>query len=247
MRAVIIDDEQNVRSHLKNLLAKYCRQVELIGEASNADTGADLILSCKPDLVLLDIQMPKGTGFDMLASLGSYEFDVIFVTGYDHYALQAVKCSALDYLLKPVKPEELISAVGRAERKQKNSQTALQITNLMDLVQYPHKKDHRIVLNSTKGMQFVNPYEIIRCEADDNYTNVFLEDGRKIISTQVLRFHEELLSDFGFIRPHHSYLVNRKQIKSFAKGKVVYELKMGDEFCVPISNRKVKEVREALL
>lgn len=247
MRAVIIDDEPKVRTHLRNLLAKYCRQVELIGEAGNVYTGGDLILETKPDLVFLDIQMPKGSGFDMLASLGSYEFDVIFVTGYDKYAIQAVRCSALDYLLKPIKVAELVEAVGRSERKQNKKHASIQIAYLIELVQFPHKTDHRIILHSTKGMQFVNPYEIIRCEADDNYTNVFLRDGRKIISTQVLRFHEELLSEFGFIRPHHSFIVNRKQIKSFTKGKVVFELKMSDDFNVPVSKRKVKEVREALL
>ncbi len=247
MKAIIVDDEQKVRAHLKNLLAKYCKQVELLGEASSAESGAALILESKPELVFLDIQMPKRSGFDMLASLGIYEFDVIFVTGYDHYGIQAVKASALDYLLKPVKPTELIAAVNKAQGNQKNKQTARQITNLLDLVQNPHKTDPRIALHSIKGIQFINPYEISRCEADDNYTNVFLKDGRKIISTNVLRFHEELLADFGFIRPHHSYIVNVKQIKGFAKGNVVHELRMNDDFLVPVSTRKVKEVREALI
>jgi two-component system LytT family response regulator len=228
-------------------LVKHCKQVEVLGEASNAESGAILILELKPDLVFLDIQMPKRSGFDMLASLGVYEFDVIFVTGYDQYGIQAVKASALDYLLKPVKPTELIDAVNKAQGNQKNKQTARQISNLLDLVHKPHKTDPRIALHSIKGIQFINPYEISRCEADDNYTNVFLKDGRKIISTNVLRFHEELLGDFGFIRPHHSYIVNVKQIKGFAKGNVVHELRMNDDFLVPVSSRKVKEVREALI
>lgn len=247
MKAIIVDDEQKVRVHLKNLLAKYCKQVELLGEASSAESGAALILESKPELIFLDIQMPRGSGFDLLASLGMYEFDVIFVTGFDQYGIQAVKASALDYLLKPVKPNELIAAVNKAQGNQKNKQTVRQITNLLDLVQNPHKTDPRILLHSIKGIQFINPYEISRCEADDNYTNVFLKDGRKIISTNVLRFHEELLTDFGFIRPHHSYIVNVKQIKGFAKGNVVHELRMNDDFLVPVSSRKVKEVREALI
>ena len=247
MTAIIIDDVQNARAHLINLLTKYCKQVEILGEASNAGSGATLILESKPELVFLDIQMPKQSGFELLASLGIYEFDVIFVTGYDQYGIQAVKASALDYLLKPVKPAELIAAVNKAQSNQKNKQTARQITNLLDLVQNPHKTDPRIALHSIKGIQFINPYEISRCEADDNYTNVFLKDGRKIISTNVLRFHEELLADFGFIRPHHSYIVNVKHIKGFAKGNVVHELRMSDDFLVPVSSRKVKEVREALI
>ena len=247
MTAIIIDDVLNARAHLKNLLVKHCKQVNILGEATNAESGAALILEYKPELVFLDIQMPKPSGFDMLASLGIYEFDVIFVTGYDQYGIQAVKASALDYLLKPVKPFELIAAVNKAQGNQKNKQTSRQIANLLDLVQRPHKTDTRIALHSIKGVQFINPYEISRCEADDNHTNVFLEDGRKIISTNVLRFHEELLTDFGFIRPHHSYLVNIKKIKGFAKGSVVHELRMNDDFLVPVSTRKVKEVREALI
>ncbi len=247
MKAIIVDDEQKVRVYLKNLLAKYCKQVELLGEASNAKSGAVLIQESKPELVFLDIQMPKQSGFDMLASLGIYEFDVIFVTGYDQYGIQALKASALDYLLKPVNHTELIAAVNKAQGNQRNKQTAKQIENLLDLIQNPHKTDPRIALHSIKGIQFINPYEISRCEADDNHTNVFLKDGRKIISTNVLRFHEELLADFGFIRPHHSYIVNIKQIKGFAKGSVVQELRMNDDFLVPVSTRKVKEVREALI
>jgi two-component system LytT family response regulator len=247
MTAIIIDDVQKARAHLKTLLVKHCKHVKILGEASNAESGAALILEYKPELVFLDIQMPKQSGFDMLASLGIYEFDVIFVTGYDQYGIQALKASALDYLLKPVKHTELIAAVNKAQGYQNNKQTASQIANLLDLIQNPHKTDPRIALHSIKGIQFINPYEISHCEADDNYTNVFLEDGRKIISTNVLRFHEELLADFGFIRPHHSYIVNVKQIKGFAKGSVVHELRMNDDFLVPVSSRKVKEIREALI
>ncbi len=247
MTAIIIDDVQKARAHLINLLAKYCKQVEILGEASNAESGAVLILKLKPDLIFLDIQMPMQSGFEMLASLGIYEFDVVFVTGYDKYGIQAVKASALDYLLKPVKPTELIEAVLKAQNNLKNKQTGRQIANLLELVRNPHKTDPRIALHSIKGVQFINPYEISRCEANDNHTNVFMNDGKKIISTNVLRFHEDLLADFGFIRPHHSFIVNIKQIKSFAKGNVVHELRMNDDFLVPVSTRKVKEVREALI
>ena len=247
MKAIIVEDDNKNIVQLKNLLAKHCRQVDIVGVATNAAEGAALIKNRKLDLVFLDIQMPKESGFDMLASIGSYEFDVIFVTGQDQYGIPAVKASALDYLLKPVKPADLIAAVNKAQTRQKDKQISSQIGNLLNLVYHPHKTDHRVVLHSTKGIQFVNPYEISRCEADDNYTHIHFKDGRKITSTSNLGFNEELLTDFGFIRPHHSYLINPKLIKSFLKGKVVHELRMNDDFLVPVSSRKLKEVREALI
>ena len=246
MKSVIIDDEPKQRTHLINLLAKHCKQVEIIGEAGNAAEGAKLILTTKPDLVFLDIEMPKESGFEMLGTLGEYDFDVIFVTGYDQYGIQAVKCSALDYLLKPVKPVELIAAINKASHHQKNKHTARQIEVLLDLVRYPHKTDQPIILSSTKGLQLVSPYEIIKCEADNNYTQVYLKDGRKLLATKLLGELEDMLAPFDFLRPHHSYVVNKKCIKTFIKGSVVYELKMSDDSLVPVSGRRVKEFKDNL-
>jgi len=246
MKVIIIDDEPKQRAQLKNLLAKHCEQVELICEAGNAADGAKLIIATKPDLVFLDIQMPKQSGFEMLAALGKYEFDVIFVTGYDQYGIQAVKCSALDYLLKPVKPVELIAAVNKAVQRQKTKDIAKQIEILLDLVRYPHKTDQPIILSSTKGLQLVSPYEIIKCEADNNYTQVYLKDGRKLLATKLLGELEEMLAPFGFLRPHHSYVVNKKCIKTLIKGSVVYELKMSDDSLVPVSGRRLKEFKDNL-
>jgi len=246
MKVIIIDDEPKQRAQLKNLLAKHCEQVELICEAGNAADGAKLIIATKPDLVFLDIQMPKQSGFEMLAALGKYEFDVIFVTGYDQYGIQAVKCSALDYLLKPVKPVELIDAVNKAVQRQKTKDIAKQIEILLDLVRYPHKTDQPIILSSTKGLQLVSPYEIIKCEADNNYTQVYLKDGRKLLATKLLGELEEMLAPFGFLRPHHSYVVNKKCIKTLIKGSVVYELKMSDDSLVPVSGRRLKEFKDNL-
>lgn len=247
MKAVIIDDEPKVRTHLKNLLAKYCRQVEVIGEAGNAYTGGDLIQESKPDLVFLDIQMPKGSGFDLLASLGAYEFDVIFVTGYDQYAIQAVKCSALDYLLKPVKSAELIEAVAKAENNKRKDQIGKQIANLHNILQNPHKNDHRIAIPFEKDFCFINLSEVIRLEASRNYTKIFLEGNKKMLTSKGIGFYDEILSGYGFIRCHQSHLVNREFIKNLHNGKVVFELILADGYSVPISSRKIGMVRETLI
>ena len=246
MRAVIVDDEKKNISRLNNLITRHCKKVKIIGTASGAEEASDLILSLRPDIVFLDIQMPKSSGFDILASLGAYEFDVIFVTGYDHYAIQAIKCSALDYLVKPVKPTELIEAVAKAEKKQNIEIISKQIANLLDLVRNPHKNEHNIALPLLNGYRYINPYEIIRLEAENNYTQFYLFGGEKILISKGLYVYEEILETYGFIRCHKSHLVNRKFIRSLLKGAVVYEVELPDGFRVPVSSRKIGLIAEAL-
>lgn len=247
MKAVIIEDEKKNRMQLKNLLMKHCKQVRLIGEAANAAEGIKMIKEINPDLIFLDIQMPQQSGFDMLAALGEYNFEVIFVTGYDQYGVQAIKFSALDYLLKPVKPDELIKAVAKAEIKKRKKQTHEQIINLLSVVNNSRKADHHIALPLMKEIRFISPDEIIRCESANNYTQFYLQNGEKLLVSRGIYAYDEMLKSYHFIRCHQSHLINRRYIKSLLKEDGVPELLLKDGSRIPVSRLKIDMVREELL
>lgn len=247
MRTIIIEDEKKNITHLKGILTKHFKQVEIIGEASNADDGLTIISGLHPDLVFLDIQMPGKSGFDMLATLGEYNFDVIFVTGYDHYGIQAVKFSALDYLLKPVKVDELAKAIAKAENRKQKKQTQHQIANLLSVINNSQKADHRIALPLMKELRFVNPDEVIRCESLKNYTRFYLDNGEQLLVSKGIYEFDELLAEYHFIRCHQSHLVNRKFIKSLLKEDTVSELLLTDGTRVPVSRLKKDLVKEELM
>lgn len=246
MRAVLIDDEVNNSENLNLILQKYCPQVQVIGFGKSADEGRELIQKYQPDLIFLDIQMPEENGFDLLRSLSSYSFEVIFVTGYDKYGIQAIRFSAIDYLLKPIDPEELIAAVQRANEKLLQKQQNLQLENLMKLLQHSQQKnDHRIALPSAKETRFVKTAEIIRCEAENNYTVFYLVGGEQIVVSRPMFEYDDLLGDYGFLRCHNSHLVNKAYVKSWIKEDSGYLL-LEDGEQVPISRMKRDTVREAL-
>lgn len=247
MRAIIIEDEKKNITHLRGLLTRYFKQVEIVGEAVNAEEGVKIIAGLNPEIVFLDIQMPGKSGFDMLASLGEYNFEVIFVTGYDQYGIQAVKFSALDYLLKPVKVDELAKAIAKAEAKKQKRQTHEQIINLLSVINNSQKTDHRIALPLMKELRFVNPDEIIRCESDNNYTQFYLHDGEKLLVSKGIYEYAEMLKDYHFIRCHQSHLVNRKFIKSLLKEDTVFELLLTDGSRIPVSRLKKDMVKEELM
>lgn len=240
MRAILIDDEKNNLDNLRQLLQAYCPAVEIIATAMNAADGKKLIHECKPDLVFLDIQMPKKTGFELLRDLDQYTFEVIFVTAYDQFAIQAVRFAAVDYLLKPVNIEELQAAVGRAEIRRNEKKQNQQLENLLRLLNQS-KDEHRIALATLKETRFVNTGTIVRCESSNNYTSFFLKDGEKLIVSKPIYEFEELLNDYGFIRPHQSHLVNRKYIKSLIKENGGYLL-LDDGTEIPISRAKKEDV-----
>ena len=182
IKAVIIDDEKNNIQNLENLLHKYQLPVEILGSATNAEDGISLILSTKPDLLFLDIQMPLKDGFEVLKALPHYQFEVIFVTAFDQYGIQAVKFSAIDYLLKPIDPEELLTSIRKVETKLSQKKSNYQLENLMDLIRDKDaRKDHKLALASTKEIRFVNTEEIIRCESSNAYTQFYLNDGKNIL------------------------------------------------------------------
>src|SRR5580692_8150925 len=175
IRAVIIDDEQNNIDNLSILLQQHCPQVELIATAMNASDGEKIILQHDPELVFLDIQMPDRTGFDLLRSLKTYFFEVIFVTAFDQYGIQAVRFAAVDYLLKPIHIDDLKEAVQRAIQKGSLKKQNRQLENLIALLQQTqHKELHRIALQSAKETRFIEPERIVRCESSTNYSTFFL-------------------------------------------------------------------------
>ena len=246
IRAVTIDDEVNNIDNLKALLRHYCPDVAVIGQAGNAAEGLEVITTLEPELVFLDIQMPGQNGFDLLKSLPHYDFEVIFVTGFDQYGIQAIRFSAIDYLLKPIDPAELQNAVRRAGEKIGEKKQNAQLKNLMQLLVDRHQKpEHRIGLSSAKETRFVKTGQIIRCQAENNYTMFFLLGGEQMLVSRPMFEYDEMLSGYGFIRCHHSHLVNRTFVKSLLKEDSGYLL-LEDGSKIPVSRLKKDAVKLAL-
>lgn len=246
MKTVIIEDEKKNIAHIKGLL-KSLPQVDLAGEAANAAEAARLISELNPDLLLLDIQLPGTNGFELLASLGDYHFDVIFITAHDQYGIQAVKCSALDYLLKPVKLADLTVAIQKAVKRKESKQTQQQIQNLLSIVNLP-SKEHRVAIQLMKEIRFIDPADIIRCEAANNYTHIYLKTGEKLMASKGLFEFDEILKNYHFIRCHQSHLVNKKYIKSLLSRDMVFELQLTEKDSrIPVSRLKKDFVKSELL
>ena len=245
IRAIIIDDEANNIKNLEQLLHLYCPEVNIIGTAFNAEEGKEIILQTSPDLVFLDIQMPGKNGFELLQSLPEYSFEVIFVTAYNNYGIQAVKFAALDYLLKPINIEELKIAVKKVIVKKEEGKQNNQLQNLMQLLK-ENQEEHRIALSSTQEIRYVKPSAIIRCESSNNYTTFYLTSGEKLLTSKPIYFYEELLQEYNFIRCHQSHLVNKKFITSFIKEDGGFLL-LEDHTRLPISKQKKEMIKEWLL
>ncbi|MGB0934356.1 MAG: LytR/AlgR family response regulator transcription factor [Lishizhenia sp.] len=235
MRAVIIDDMPAARIALKEDIRSYCPEIDLIGEADGVVSGAKLIKELAPDLVFLDVQMPDGSGFDLLEIIPNADFKVIFTTASDAFALKAFKFSAIDYLLKPIDPDDLKEAVSRAKTQ---SSTFERLSLLKENIQGSKK----IALNTLEKIQIVKIDAIVRCESSVNYTTFYFEDGTKLLVTKTLKEFDKLLSDYTFLRVHQSHLVNTEFIKEFLKSNG--ELVMKDGTKVPVSTRKKALVME---
>jgi two-component system LytT family response regulator len=246
IKAVIIDDEQNNIDNLQYLLTRHCPHIQLAGSARNAMAGQALIEQHQPDLVFLDIRMPEKNGFELLQSLPGYRFEVIFVTAYDLYGIQAVKFAAIDYLLKPIHAEELKTAVHKVAEKNRQQKQNLQIENLLQLLQHQQQKEeHRIALPTARETRFARTQEIIRCESTNNYTTFYFNNGEKLMVSKPIYEYEELLTSYGFIRCHQSHLVNKRYIKSWIKEDGGYLL-LDDQTQLPVSRQKKDSIKEEL-
>jgi two-component system, LytTR family, response regulator len=247
IKAVIVDDSPEARESLAADLQRWCTQVELIGQAGNMKEGLAVLRSLQPDLVFLDIDLGDGDGFSLLEKLGETDTRVIFTTGMDNHGIRAIKFSALDYLLKPVDPDELVEAVSRMASEQKKNSIADNLKLLSEHLRPATSANSikRLALNSSDKVQVVHVNDIVRCESERNYTTFFLKDKRQIVVTKTLKEYEELLEPSGFVRVHHSHLINLEHLKEFIKQDGGYAL-MNDSTQVPVSVRKREDLMRAL-
>lgn len=247
LKTILVEDELRGRNALRALVSRVPNLL-LVGEAGNVDEASSLIHELEPDLVLLDIEMPAKSGFDLLADLPNRTFDVIFTTAFDNYAIRAIKFSAIDYLLKPVDLDELIAAVNKTaeKRQQSDHQPQLQISNLLENLKSINKRNIKLSLPTSDGSLFIPVDEIIRCESDANYTRFFLKnETRPVLVSRTLKDYEELLKDYEFCRVHHSHLINLKFIKKYIKGEGGV-IVMADGAEVEVSRRKKDAFQQAL-
>ncbi len=242
IKAVIIDDISLAIDSLQQDLADYCPEVAVIGTAEGVVSGAKLLRKLSPDLLFLDIQLMDGTGFDLLDILPEISFKVIFTTSSDAFAVKAFRMAAVDYLLKPVQPEQLQEAVSRA--KMLLSEQRQQFDLLKDSFQ-GEARIERIALHTLDKIHLIQLAQIIRCEAQGNYTTFYLDDGQKVMVTKTLKEYDKTLADLDFLRVHQSHLINLRQIDSFVKTDGGYLL-MRDGSKVPVSVRKRAEVIKVL-
>lgn len=214
LNSIIVEDEETSRNILKNYLSKYCPNVTLLGEAANVDEAMVLIKKHYLDLVFLDVEMPYGNAFDLLDKVNDRQFETVFVTAYDHYAIDALNAHASYYLLKPIDIDKLIDAVAYVTDI-KEKENALQKSVLKPVLNHIQGK---ITIPQQNGFEVLEISDILYCQADDNYTNIFLKDKKKLVS-KTLKYFEEALSENGFARVHKSYLVNVNAIVEYRKGK----------------------------
>lgn len=215
---IIIDDEPSCTEALKLELELYCPQVEVIAVCNSAEKGLSAIAAHNPDLVFLDIEMPWMNGFELLENLEIIDFEIIFVTAYDQFALKAFNFSAVDYLLKPVKKEKLINAVKRiAERKSKLAR-ADQISAMLNNIKFLNNDFPSIAIPTGDGLEFIPVQEIVYCEAQSNYCIIYKSDGNKLMLSKPLKELEELLAGHHFFRIHQSYLINIHHLRKYNKG-----------------------------
>jgi len=245
IRGIIVEDEKHSRETLRGMLDRYCRNVEIVAEADSYRGGLQVIREHQPEVVFLDIQMPDGSGFRMLEELEEVNFEIIFTTAFDQFAIKAIKYSALDYLLKPIDPEELVKAIKKVEAKISGQQVNQNIQVLLDNIKSRDADPHKIVLSTSEKIPIIETDQILRCESDNYYTNFFLADGKKILISKTLKENEELLSDHNFIRPHKSHLVNVKYIKGFLRSDGGY-IEMTDGSRIPVSRRKREKIIEVI-
>ena len=215
LRSIIVEDEEASRDILNNYLKKYCPNVEVLGEASNVEEALILIRNNELDLVFLDVEMPYGNAFDLLDKVGDINFETVFVTAYNHYAIDALNAHASYYLMKPISIDELIKAVDyvseiRTKEDALQNQVLVPKTNMVN---------GKITIPQQNGFEIINTADILYCKADDNYTEIYLNTNKKKLVSKTLKYFEEALNDSSFARVHKSYLVNVNEIVKYFKGK----------------------------
>ncbi len=240
LRTIIIDDEKHIRESMAEMLRMHCKNVKLVATSPGVKSGLEAINKHHPDLVLLDIKMKDGTGFDLLEQIDNISFKVIFITAYDQYAIKAFKFSALDYLLKPVNSDELKEAVDKAEEL---SQQEIN-TKLNTLTGNRHTDDQlkkKIILKTFDNIYLVKVCEIIYAESDNRYSTIYLASGEKVVVSNVLKHYQEMLEEYGFYRVHKSFLINLEHIHRFEKADGGFVI-LSQGARVPVASRKREEL-----
>jgi len=236
IKAIIVDDEPYSCEALDALLNRYCPDVKVVGICNSGREALQEIKAQKPQLLFLDIEMPQMNGFELLQEIPDHDFDLIFTTSYDQYAIKAIRFSALDYLLKPIDHDELEAAVHKVSGRHQPP-SARQLELLIHRLHFPAAQINKVAFPTLEGLQMVTVDSIISCESDSNYTIVFLKDKQKIVVSRTLKDIEELLEDYPFFRIHHSYLVNLNEINKYVKGEGGYVV-MSDGSAVDVSRSK---------
>ncbi|MCB0836973.1 MAG: response regulator transcription factor [Bacteroidetes bacterium] len=245
MKLVLIDNESSIHEVLRNMLSLYCPRVQIIGEAFGVAEGLALLSDTQPDCVFLDVEMDDGTGMDLLKQVSDRDFEVVFITAYDHYALDAFRFSALDFLLKPIDPDELMRAVEKVEKTVSKSRLSERISILENNLQTISSDSQKIVLKDTESIHILKISQILYCQAEGSYTHFHIDDGRNILVSRNLKEYEKLLKPHRFFRSHHSYLVNINQIIRFDRSEGGI-LVMTNKAHLPVSNRRKDQLMDIL-
>jgi len=219
IRSIIVEDEAASRNALRNYLQKYCPHVQIVDMAASVKEAEKAIRQYQPDLVFLDVEMPFGNAFDLLEKIAPIHFKIIFVTAYSHYAIRALNASASYYLLKPVNIDELIDAVEKVGEELKSEASNVHTQVLLENLQVTQKQLHKLVLPLIDGFEVIQMKDVIRCKGNGNFTDFYLLDGSKKMICRTLRFYEETLEEFGFMRVHKSHILNLQFVRRYKKGK----------------------------
>ncbi len=240
LRAVVIDDVEAIRKKNAALIALVCPNVSIVGQADSVASGINLIRQTSPDLVFLDVEMPDGTGFDLLQKLSPIAFKVIFITGYEDFAIRAFRYSAIDYLLKPLDKTELAEAVKKAEHALESDVFEMKLQNLFTNLERP-KNLQKLVLKTSDKIYSVNIQDIIHCESDKNYTTFHFINAPKLVVSTGLKEYEALLGPHNFFRTHKSHLINMTYFDHFIKSEGGNTIVMKNKTAIPLSVRKKDE------
>ena len=247
--ALLIDDDDNLRNGMKTLLARYAPDTKIIGEADSVESGVEAMEMLTPQIVFLDIQLGDGTGFDILEQVaqktGKSSSHIVFITAHEEYAIKAFRFSALDFLLKPVDPEELQKVIIKIKNVLDKNVDYAHIDLLLENIRKKVDNFKRIALSTADGIHVFDISDIIRCESEDNYTKFYIKNNKPILISKTLKEYEDLLTEHGFERIHQSHLINLSYLKSYIKKDGGYVV-MSDNTNIPISQRKKERLQELL-
>ena len=243
--AILIDDDNNLRNGMRAMLVQHQTEIGIIGEADSVASGILIIEKLKPQVIFLDIHLTDGTGFDILDQVVYKKAHIIFITAHEKYALKAFKFSALDFLLKPVDPDELAKAIAKISTVLQKNNSTEHIDLLLENIRRKVDNFKRIALSTADGIHLFEISDIIRCESQDNYTQFFIKNNKPLLISKTLKEYEELLTEHGFERIHQSHLINVAFIKSYIKTDGGYVI-MADNSNIPIAQRKRERFQEII-